>query len=109
VIANRDGGCDQHGKCSVTSFAWHDRQFGCLSNTEQDGNRVYYQWIIAKSANPIFTGAATAEGVETTKQLETIRALGCVEMQGYLFSPPRPLAVLAPLLERQRRTLAKSA
>jgi EAL domain-containing protein (putative c-di-GMP-specific phosphodiesterase class I) len=53
--------------------------------------------------------AATAEGVETTKQLEAVRALGCVEMQGYLFSPPRPLAMLAPLLERQRRTLAKSA
>ena len=52
---------------------------------------------------------ATAEGVETAEQLEAIWALGCVEMQGYLFSPPRPLAMLAPLLERQRRMLAKSA
>jgi diguanylate cyclase (GGDEF)-like protein len=30
----------------------------------------------------------TAEGVETTEQLEKIRALGCTEMQGYLFSRP---------------------
>jgi EAL domain-containing protein (putative c-di-GMP-specific phosphodiesterase class I) len=30
-------------------------------------------------------------------------------MQGYLFSPPRPLAQLMPLIERQRSKLAKSA
>jgi len=52
---------------------------------------------------------ATAEGVETAQQLETIRALGCVEMQGYLFSQPVPLAQITPLLEPQRRKLAKSA
>ena len=52
---------------------------------------------------------ATAEGVETAEQLETIRALGCVEMQGYLFSRPVPLAQIMPLLEPQRRELAKSA
>ncbi len=34
--------------------------------------------------------ATTAEGVETEEQLERIRAEGCTEMQGYLFSPPRP-------------------
>jgi len=52
---------------------------------------------------------ATAEGVETAEQLETIRALGCVEMQGYLFSRPVPLAQIMRLLEPQRRKLAKSA
>ena len=30
----------------------------------------------------------TAEGVETQEQLATIRALGCTEMQGFLFSRP---------------------
>ena len=34
----------------------------------------------------------TAEGVETAEQFEQVRALGCVEMQGYLFSRPLPLA-----------------
>jgi diguanylate cyclase (GGDEF)-like protein len=33
----------------------------------------------------------TAEGVETEEQLATIRAEGCTEMQGYVFSPPLPL------------------
>jgi EAL domain-containing protein (putative c-di-GMP-specific phosphodiesterase class I) len=30
-------------------------------------------------------------------------------MQGYLFSPPRPLAQIMPLFEPQRQKLAKSA
>jgi len=30
-------------------------------------------------------------------------------MQGFLFSPPRPLAQLMPLLEPQRRRLARTA
>jgi predicted signal transduction protein with EAL and GGDEF domain len=32
----------------------------------------------------------TAEGVETAAQLEQLRAEGCNEFQGFLFSPPRP-------------------
>jgi diguanylate cyclase (GGDEF)-like protein len=36
----------------------------------------------------------TAEGVETTQQLQHVRALGCTEMQGYLFSAPRSLEEL---------------
>ena len=35
---------------------------------------------------------STAEGVETKQQLETLQAVGCVEMQGYLFSRARPAA-----------------
>ncbi|HYF56161.1 MAG TPA: PAS-domain containing protein, partial [Salinarimonas sp.] len=34
--------------------------------------------------------ATTAEGVETAEQLALVRAKGCTEVQGYLFSPPRP-------------------
>ncbi len=52
---------------------------------------------------------ATAEGVETAAQLDMVRALGCVEMQGYLFSRPLPLAQIMPLFEPQRQKLAKSA
>ena len=36
----------------------------------------------------------TAEGVETRQQQELLRALGCAEMQGYLFSPAQPAAEL---------------
>jgi len=34
----------------------------------------------------------TAEGVETEAQRELLRKLGCTEMQGYLFSAPKPAA-----------------
>jgi diguanylate cyclase (GGDEF)-like protein/PAS domain S-box-containing protein len=34
--------------------------------------------------------STTAEGVETDEQLALLRLEGCTEVQGYLFSPPRP-------------------
>jgi diguanylate cyclase (GGDEF)-like protein len=42
----------------------------------------------------------TAEGVETEQQLEILRAEGCVQVQGFLFSRPKPNAELAGLLQR---------
>jgi diguanylate cyclase (GGDEF)-like protein len=42
----------------------------------------------------------TAEGVETEQQLEILRAEGCVQAQGFLFSKPKPLAEIPALLER---------
>ena len=38
-----------------------------------------------------------AEGIETEEQREKVHELGCVQMQGYLFSRPRPLAEIVPL------------
>jgi predicted signal transduction protein with EAL and GGDEF domain len=38
----------------------------------------------------------TAEGVETAEQLEYLRREGCTEVQGFLFSRPRPSAELFP-------------
>ncbi|OWK24721.1 hypothetical protein AJ87_18390 [Rhizobium yanglingense] len=40
----------------------------------------------------------TAEGVETIGQVEQLRNEGCSEVQGYLFSKPRPAHELAALL-----------
>ena len=42
--------------------------------------------------------ATTAEGIETQEQLERVRAEGCTEVQGYLFSPPRPAAELGDII-----------
>src|SRR3712207_3229470 len=41
----------------------------------------------------------TAEGVETPEQLDVLRAEGCTEVQGYLFSPPRPAREIETLLQ----------
>jgi diguanylate cyclase (GGDEF)-like protein len=40
----------------------------------------------------------TAEGVETSEQLYTVRSEGCTEMQGFLFSQPLPPDELEALL-----------
>ena len=42
----------------------------------------------------------TAEGVETAEQFERLKAEGCTEVQGYLFSPPRPAADIRGLLHK---------
>jgi diguanylate cyclase (GGDEF)-like protein/PAS domain S-box-containing protein len=50
----------------------------------------------------------TAEGVETTDQLDWLRAEGCNEVQGFLFSAARPASDIAKLLSDfgQRRSQA---
>lgn len=40
-----------------------------------------------------------AEGVETSSQLDTLRLEGCTEVQGYLFSRPRPVADIPVMFE----------
>lgn len=44
----------------------------------------------------------TAEGVETEEQLEILRTEGCTQVQGYLFSPPRPVAEVPAILQKLR-------
>lgn len=41
-----------------------------------------------------FQRALVVEGVETSSELEALRAMGCALVQGYLLSPPKPLAQL---------------
>ena len=40
----------------------------------------------------------TAEGVETEQQRDTVQALGCTQMQGYLFSAARPAHEIRAML-----------
>jgi diguanylate cyclase (GGDEF)-like protein len=49
----------------------------------------------------------TAEGVETMEQLKLLRAEGCTEVQGFLFSEPKPASEVEHMLQRfSHRTAA---
>jgi diguanylate cyclase (GGDEF)-like protein len=51
----------------------------------------------------------TAEGVETVEQLDWLRAEGCNEVQGFLFSAAKPAAEIAQLLTRFGRRASHAA
>jgi diguanylate cyclase (GGDEF)-like protein len=53
--------------------------------------------------------ATTAEGVETEQQFNRIRALGCTQMQGYFFCPPKRFDEISSLLARTAATRASGA
>jgi diguanylate cyclase (GGDEF)-like protein/PAS domain S-box-containing protein len=53
--------------------------------------------------------ATTAEGVETHEQLDRLRAEGCTEVQGYLFSAPRPATEVAGMLKKAEAPIANVA
>ncbi|MBI5128261.1 MAG: EAL domain-containing protein [Rhodopseudomonas palustris] len=50
-----------------------------------------------------------AEGVETVEQLQALRAEGCHEVQGFLFSPARPAAEIDGLLMKFGRQASQAA
>ncbi len=47
-----------------------------------------------------FDVSTTAEGVETPEQLARVRTEGCTEVQGFLYSPPRPAEEIPALIAR---------
>jgi diguanylate cyclase (GGDEF)-like protein len=63
---------------------------------ESHGSSSIVQAVVNIAASRNMT--TTAEGVETVRQKELLRALGCTEMQGYLFSAARPAAEIRALL-----------
>ena len=50
-----------------------------------------------------------AEGIETQEQLDKVRAEGCSEMQGFLFSPARPADEIAQLFLAGHKKVEKAA
>jgi diguanylate cyclase (GGDEF)-like protein/PAS domain S-box-containing protein len=56
--------------------------------SEEDGSSSIVQAVVNIAAALHMT--TVAEGVETSAQRELLRKLGCTEMQGYLFSAPKP-------------------
>jgi EAL domain-containing protein (putative c-di-GMP-specific phosphodiesterase class I) len=51
----------------------------------------------------------TAEGVETEDQLDWLRAEGCNEVQGFLFSAARPAGEIAQLLVKFGQRASRAA
>ncbi len=52
--------------------------------------------------------STTAEGVETETQLHHLRAEGCTEVQGYLFSRPVPPSEIAATVMRIEQSLIQA-
>jgi diguanylate cyclase (GGDEF)-like protein/PAS domain S-box-containing protein len=88
--------------------------------TEPDGSSSIVQAVVNIAADRRMT--TTAEGVETKEQQARLRELGCSEMQGYLFSAPKPAAEISQFLRmhqdgslddessaRKRKPFARSA
>ena len=75
-------------RCFVTDIA------------EPGGSACIVRAVVAIAAERNMT--TIAEGIETPQQRDVLRALGCAEMQGYLFSPPKPAAEIRPLFLRPR-------
>ena len=77
-----------------------DRCF--VSDIEVDGSAAIVQAVVNIAAARNMT--TTAEGVETEQQREMLRQLGCTQMQGYLFSAPKPAAEARRLLGARLET-----
>jgi diguanylate cyclase (GGDEF)-like protein/PAS domain S-box-containing protein len=73
----------------------------------EDGALAIVQAIMNLAVSLNMT--TTAEGVETEEQLEIVRALGCTELQGYLFSAARPAHEIVALIRGQDQRLASVA
>jgi diguanylate cyclase (GGDEF)-like protein/PAS domain S-box-containing protein len=71
-----------------------DRSF--VKDITENAGSLYIVRAVAALANGMGM-AATAEGVETREQLDKIAAVGCTEMQGYLFSKPLPVVEIERL------------
>ena len=74
---------------------------------EPGGSSSIVQAVVnIASANNMTT---TAEGVETEPQRQILLALGCTEMQGYLFSPAKPAVEIKHLLLSGREKVTGAA
>jgi diguanylate cyclase (GGDEF)-like protein len=74
---------------------------------ESEGSSCIVQAVVNIATARHMT--TTAEGVETQQQRELLRALGCAEMQGYLFSPAKPAAEIGRLVSSHRARAAAVA
>jgi EAL domain-containing protein (putative c-di-GMP-specific phosphodiesterase class I) len=74
-----------------------DRSF-VHSMTQREDSLAIVRAVAAMGASLGMT--TTAEGVETAEQFDRLKAEGCSEVQGYLFSAPRPASEIRALIRR---------
>ena len=74
---------------------------------QSDGSASIVQAVVNIATARNMT--TTAEGVETAAQREALRALGCTEMQGYLFSAAKPAEAIGKLLRPSTKGLVAVA
>jgi diguanylate cyclase (GGDEF)-like protein len=83
-----------------------DRSFNDLAN----GNELSLAIVQAVTRlAKVLDVPTTAEGIETKEQLELVRAAGCTEFQGYIYSKPRPVAEIIQMLQIDSRAAANAA
>ncbi|MCT4781680.1 MULTISPECIES: bifunctional diguanylate cyclase/phosphodiesterase [Exiguobacterium] len=78
-----------------------DRQFIQATESDPTGNVIVQSIIELAKGLKLRT---VCEGIETESQRETLKALGCDEMQGYLFSRPLPIEELETWIEAYETT-----
>jgi diguanylate cyclase (GGDEF)-like protein/PAS domain S-box-containing protein len=109
-IAMDDFGMGHSSLSYLLSFPFDkikiDRSF--IRGVPNGGNALAIVRAVASLANSLEM-ATIAEGVETERQLEMVRSLGCTEMQGFVFSPPRPASEIARLLASPPSSAASAA
>jgi predicted signal transduction protein with EAL and GGDEF domain len=82
-----------------------DRSFvNDLAEKNDAGAIVHAVTSLARDLNMTTTG----EGVETRAQMDALRALGCTEVQGYLFSRPKTAEDLARLFRARAANVARA-
>jgi diguanylate cyclase (GGDEF)-like protein len=74
---------------------------------EPDGSAGIVRAVVNIAAERNMT--TTAEGVETAEQQRILRELGCSEMQGYLFSAPKPANMIKEMLMTHRASPAATS
>jgi diguanylate cyclase (GGDEF)-like protein len=79
------------------TFVKIDRSFVAGLGTGQEDDRIVSA-VVDLAAN--LRLRSIAEGVETTDQLDRLRALGCDQAQGYLFARPLPANDVAAAIQQ---------
>jgi diguanylate cyclase (GGDEF)-like protein/PAS domain S-box-containing protein len=70
---------------------------------DHDGSLAIVRAVLALGKSLKMT--TTAEGVETARQLQTLRREGCTQAQGFLFSRPVPASAVLDLIGKMNGTI----